>query len=110
MFLQFHGVNQRDATRTSASGTHNDNTVIVDAGGDIVVIRGWRSIPRPRVQLGVDSDIETFASVGWRVYDHPGWMERAETRWSREVLGNRSTQSRGDGRRYCRDGRMGTGS
>ena len=63
-----------------ASGTYNDNTVIGDAGWDVVVILRWRDVLR--VRLGVDSDVETFTSVGWRVYGHPG-MERAETRRSR---------------------------
>jgi len=57
----------------SASGTYNDNTVIVNAGRDIVVIRGWRGILG--VRLRVDSDIETCTSIGWSVYSHPEWME-----------------------------------
>lgn len=80
------------------SGTHDDNTVIVDACGDIVVVHGWQDILRVRLQ--VDSDVETFTGIGWRVYGHPGWMERAEPRWSRGARGmldpgNRSPQSKG---------------
>jgi len=84
--------------RTNASGTHNNNTIIVNAGGDIVIIHGWGGILE--TLLRVYSDIETFTSIGWGVYGHPGWMEEVETQRSRDARGafdsgNRRTQSKG---------------
>lgn len=95
MFLELYEVGQRDATRASARATYNDNTVIVDTGEQIVAIHGWRGILR--VGLRVYSDVETFTSIGWRVYGHPGRMVRVGTRRSRDArgvldLGDRSTQ------------------
>lgn len=38
MLLQLQLVSHRDASRTNASRTNNNNAIIVDGGGDVVVI------------------------------------------------------------------------
>lgn len=87
------------------SGTYNYNTIIIDTGRNIFVIRGWRGILMAR--LRVYSDIEAFTGIGRGVYSHPGWMGGNATQRLRNArgtsgLGNRSTQAkkqkRGDGR------------
>ena len=73
----------------SVSRTYNDNTVIVDAGEDVVVILRWRGVLR--ALLRVDSDVETFTGMGWRVYGHPGMdMESGDTTVERELLDSRN--------------------